>query len=76
MNKNLRRLLPVLLTSFLLLSSCKLHVGSLASNAIHWVARPFNTEPLDYLPVGRQTWTDIGSANCEDHLKRSVYSRR
>lgn len=50
MNENLRRLLPVLLTSFLLLSSCKLHVGSLASNAIHWVARPFKTEPLDYLP--------------------------
>ena len=48
--KNLRRVLPVLIPSLFLLTSCKLHVGSLASNALHKVAQPLQSEPLDYLP--------------------------
>ncbi|MFN0079690.1 MAG: hypothetical protein ACKVY0_24770 [Prosthecobacter sp.] len=49
MNENLRRLLPVLLTSILPLASCKLHVGSLASNALHRVVSPLSSDPLDHL---------------------------
>lgn len=48
--ENLRRLLPVLLIPLVILTSCKLHVGSLAWNAIHRVTRPLHADPLDYLP--------------------------
>jgi hypothetical protein len=48
--ENVRRVLPVLLTALFSLTSCKLHEGSLAWNAIHRVTRPLRADPLDYLP--------------------------
>ncbi|OYW74032.1 MAG: hypothetical protein B7Z37_19395 [Verrucomicrobia bacterium 12-59-8] len=48
--KNLRRWLPALSICLVSLTSCKLHVGSLAYNAIHSVSKPLTSEPLDYLP--------------------------
>lgn len=47
--ENLRRLLPVLLTSLLTLTSCKLHVVTLASKAIHRMTQPLASDPLDHL---------------------------
>lgn len=46
---NLRPWWPVLIASFLSLTSCKLHVGSLASNALHRLTQPLHSDPLDYL---------------------------
>lgn len=48
--KNLRRVLPVLMFGLGALTSCKMHVGSLAYNAFHRVSNPLTSEPLDYLP--------------------------
>lgn len=48
--KNLRRVVPVLVISLSSLTSCKMHVGSLAYNALHRVSKPLTSEPLDYLP--------------------------
>ncbi|OYW21183.1 MAG: hypothetical protein B7Z55_06070, partial [Planctomycetales bacterium 12-60-4] len=48
--KNLRRVVPVLVISLSPLTSCKMHVGSLAYNALHRVSKPLTSEPLDYLP--------------------------
>ena len=48
--KRIRRVVPALILSLLPLSSCKMHVGSLAYNAIHRAAQPLTSEPLDYLP--------------------------
>ena len=48
--KNLRRVLPVLIVSLSSLTSCKMHVGSLAYKAFHSVSKPLTSEPLDYLP--------------------------
>ncbi|MDB6007438.1 MAG: hypothetical protein JWR15_4425 [Prosthecobacter sp.] len=46
----LRCMLPALILCLLSLTSCKMHVGSLAYNALHRVSKPLTSEPLDYLP--------------------------
>ncbi len=48
--KNLRRVLPVLIVSLSSLTSCNMHVGSMAYSAFHHVSKPLTSEPLDYLP--------------------------
>lgn len=48
--KKLRRCLPVLSICYLPLTSCQMHVGSLAYRAFHSVSKPLTSEPLDYLP--------------------------
>ena len=48
--KKLRRWMPALILCLLSLSSCKMHVGSLAYRAMHSMSKPLTSEPLDYLP--------------------------
>ncbi len=48
--KNLRRCMPALSICLLSLTSCQMHVGSLAYRAFHSVSKPLTSEPLDYLP--------------------------
>jgi hypothetical protein len=48
--KNLRRVVPVLSLSFVALTSCQMHVGSVAYNAMHRVGNPLTSDQLDYLP--------------------------
>ena len=48
--KKLRRVGPALSICLVLLSSCKMHVGSFAYQALHSVSKPLTSEPLDYLP--------------------------
>lgn len=48
--KNLRCWVPALSLCFVSLTSCKMHVGSLAYKAMHHVSKPLTSEPLDYLP--------------------------
>jgi hypothetical protein len=48
--KKLRRVVPALSIGLVSLTSCKMHVGSFAYNAMHRVAQPLTSEPLDYLP--------------------------
>lgn len=50
MRKNFRRMVPMLIFGVLPLASCKMHVGSIASRALHTVSKPLTSEPLDYLP--------------------------
>jgi hypothetical protein len=46
-----RWLLPVLLCPCLLqLAACRLYVGSVAYRAVHGLAQPLSSEPLDFLP--------------------------
>lgn len=46
----LRCLVPAIILCLLSLTSCKMHVGSLAYKAVHSVTQPLTSEPLDYLP--------------------------
>ena len=48
--KRFRCLAPALSICLSSLTSCKMHVGSFAYNAIHRVSNPLTSEPLDYLP--------------------------
>jgi hypothetical protein len=48
--KNLRRVVPVLVISLSSLTSCKMHVGSMAYGALHRMSKPLTSGPLDYLP--------------------------
>ncbi|MFC5455745.1 hypothetical protein [Prosthecobacter fluviatilis] len=48
--KRMRRVVPALSLCLFSLTACKMHVGSLAYNAMHRVTRPLTSEPLDYLP--------------------------
>lgn len=47
---NVRRVLPVLISCLFSLTSCKMHVGSMAYNVVHRMGNPLTSEPLDYLP--------------------------
>ncbi len=48
--KKLRRVVPALSICLVSLTSCKMHVGSLAYKVTHSMSNPLTSEPLDYLP--------------------------
>lgn len=78
--KNLRRALPVLTFSLVLLTSCKMHVGSIASNAMHRLSKPLTSEPLDYLPFpDLKQWAALPGPMLEvqgnKHVSRGLFIR-
>lgn len=80
MRKKLRRMVPVLILCLGPLTSCKMHVGSLAYNAMHRVSKPLTSEPLDYLPFpDLKQWAALPGPMLEVEggkaIPRSLYIR-